>query len=139
MRVANLLQDTNMFMAWAIHKLLNGLAQLRNLLERTLFMNRVSDSFVHLITEEQYELYLMADPKIQIGSHVEHVTEESWYGEVLGLVFDDEGQVESISVWLDDGNVVDDYIEYWDHIEVEELPDNIIDAANRFGKKNETV
>jgi len=103
-------------------------------LERMLFMNRVSDSFVHLITEE-YELYLMSDPNIQIGSHVEHVHEEKWHGEVLGLVFDEEGQVESISVWLDDGNVVDDYIEYWDHIEVDALPDNVIDAADRFGKE----
>jgi hypothetical protein len=108
-------------------------------LEKMLFMNRVSDSFVHLITEKQYELYLMADPNIQIGSHVEHVTEESWCGEVLGLIFDDEGQVESISVWLDDGNVVDDYIEFWDHVEVEALPDNVIDASERFGKKKNEV
>ena len=127
-----------MLVATAIHKLLNGLARLRNLLERMLFMNRVSDSFVHLITEE-YELYLMSDPNIQIGSHVEHVTKGDWYGEVLGLLFDDEGQIESISVWLDDGSVVEDYIEYWDHIEVEELPDNIIDAADRFGAKNEVI
>jgi hypothetical protein len=128
-----------MLVAMAIHKLLNGLARLRNLLEKMLFMNRVSDSFVHLITEKQYELYLMADPNIQIGSHVEHVTEESWCGEVLGLMFDDEGQVESISVWLDDGNVVDDYIEFWDHVEVEALPDNVIDASERFGKKKNEV
>jgi hypothetical protein len=128
-----------MLVAMAIHKLLNGLARLRILLGKTLFTNRVSDSFVHLITEKQYELYLMADPNIQIGSHVEHVTEESWCGEVLGLIFDDEGQVESISVWLDDGNVVDDYIEFWDHVEVEALPDNVIDASERFGKKKNEV
>lgn len=127
-----------MLVATAIQKLLNGLARLRILFERKLFMNRVSDSFVCLITEE-YELYLMSDPNIQIGSHVEHVTKEGWYGEVLGLVFDESGQVESISVWLDDGNVVDDYIEYWDHIEAEELPDNVIDAADRFRKKNEVI
>jgi hypothetical protein len=79
----------------------------------------------------------MSDPKIQIGSYVEHVAEESWHGECIGLIFDDDGHIESISVWLDNGEVVDDYLEYWDHIEVDELPDNVIDAADRFGKKEE--
>tara|TARA_R110000744_G_scaffold17022_1_gene46451 strand:- start:1631 stop:2122 length:492 start_codon:yes stop_codon:yes gene_type:complete len=82
----------------------------------------------------RYEDYLMSDPDIIIGSQVEHIHEE-WIGEVVGLIFDEDGEVESVSVWLEDGDMVDDYIEYWDLIEAEILPDNIIEATNRFIKK----
>jgi len=95
-------------------------------------------NFHTMTTTNEYEGYLMADPKIQIGSLVEHVV-ENWTGECIGLVFDDNGNTESISVWLDNGEVVDDYLEYWDLLNIEPLPDNIIDASDRFGKKDETV
>jgi len=95
-------------------------------------------NFHTMTTTNEYEGYLMADPKIQIGSLVEHVV-ENWTGECIGLVFDDNGNTESISVWLDNGEVKDDYLEYWDLLNTEPLPDNIIDASDRFGKKDETV
>lgn len=82
----------------------------------------------------QYEDYLMSDPDIIIGSQVEHIHEEC-AGEVIGLVFDEDGEVESISVWLEDGDIVDDHIAYWILAESELLPDNIIEATNRFVKK----
>jgi hypothetical protein len=116
----------------------------RDFLERKLYTDRVSGLYgVYFAGEEwkhigktrvQYESHLMSDPDIIIGSQVEHIHEE-WSGEVIGLIFDEDGAVESISVWIEDGDVVDDPIGYWDHIESELLPDNIIEATNRFMKK----
>lgn len=105
----------------------------QDLLERMLYTGRMPELY-EIMEAKAHEKYLMSDPDIKIGSHVEHVHKE-WCGEVIGLIFDDDGAIESVSVWIEDGNVVDDYIEYWGHIESDPLPDNIIDAAARFGVK----
>lgn len=76
----------------------------------------------------------MYDPPIKIGSLVEHIL-DGCGGEVVGYIYDIDGQIESLSVWLDNGKVMDDYIEFWEHIEVEPLPDNVIEAADRFRNK----
>jgi hypothetical protein len=117
-----------------IRFLLNIVEAAQDLLARMLYTNRMPELLYAIIETKADEKYLMSDPEFEIGSHVEHVHEE-WSGEVIGLIFDEGGAIESISVWLEDGDVVDDPIEYWDHIESELLPDNVIEATNRFMKK----
>lgn len=131
--------------------LLRVVATIQDFLERKLYTDKVSGLYGAYFAGEdwedvgrtvvhwpyecvQYENHLMSDPDIIIGSQVEH-THEEWSGEVIGLIFDEDGAVESVSVWIEDGDVVDDYIEYWAQTESELLPDNIIEATNRFMKK----
>jgi hypothetical protein len=76
----------------------------------------------------------MIESSITIGDLVEHIVDgES--GEVIGCTYDPDGEIELLSVWLDSGEVVDDYFEFWDKIDLGPLPDNVIHAADRFREK----